>query len=137
MDGCREECVEWGRGDGGRYLRPSIQPHRGVAVSLPARLTYAVVDGDIQLRIELQSEAAGRGKRVALLAPAITALTTATDGTASLHAAHRWASPAPPKLKPFVARAILRIWAGHTSHRATAQCRVIDVYTALTPLFKF
>ena len=100
MDGCREECVEWGRGDGGRYLRPSIQPHRGVAVSLPARLTYAVVDGDIQLRIELQSEAAGRGKRVALLAPAITALTTATDGTASLHAAHRWASPAPPKLKP-------------------------------------
>jgi hypothetical protein len=40
-----------------------------ISVPLPALLTDAVVDCDIDLRIELKSEAIARGERVTLLAP--------------------------------------------------------------------
>ena len=81
MDGCREECVEWGRGDVGHYSRPSIQLHRVVSVPFPAALTDAVVDGDIHQRIELQSEDVERGERVTFLAPLAAPCSTAVHGT--------------------------------------------------------
>jgi hypothetical protein len=49
-------------------------------VPLPARLTDAVIDGDVDLRVELQSEDVGRGEWVALLAPQMTPLPAALDG---------------------------------------------------------
>ena len=56
---------------GGIHPRPrtSTQRHAVVPVPLPARLTDAVVDGDVDSRIEVQSEDVGSGERVALLAP--------------------------------------------------------------------
>ena len=80
-DGGREECVEWRGRDGGHYSCPSIQPHRVVSVPLPAWLADAVVDGDVDVRIQLQSEAVGRGERVTFLAPLAAPCSTTGDRT--------------------------------------------------------
>jgi hypothetical protein len=106
----REECVERGGGCRWYYPRASIQPHRVVFVPLPASLTDVSVDGEVHLRIELQSEGVGRWKWVALLAPTITALPTTTDGTAAFHAA------GPENSKPSSAQTVTRnrgrMWVG-------------------------
>ena len=69
-------------GGGGRYNpSASTQPHRVVSVPLPACLTDAVVDGHVDLWIELQGEDVGRGERVALLAPRMAPPLTSQYGT--------------------------------------------------------
>jgi hypothetical protein len=70
------------------HTRASVQSHAVVPVPFPARLTDAVVDGDVHLRIELQSEDVGRGERIALLAPLVAPQTTAVYRTATLGGGH-------------------------------------------------
>jgi hypothetical protein len=55
-----------------------------VSVSLLARLTDAVVDGDIDVSVQKQSEDVWGGERVVLLTPIILSLPASTDRAADL-----------------------------------------------------
>jgi hypothetical protein len=83
VDG-REERIE--RGRGGKWYNhcASTHLHCVVSVPLPARLTDAVVDAHVDLRIELQSEDVERGEWVALLTPFILSPPASTDGAVDL-----------------------------------------------------
>ena len=57
----------------------AVQLHRVVLVSLPARLTDAVVNGDVDGGVELQRENVGGREWVALLPPAVAPHAAAVD----------------------------------------------------------
>jgi hypothetical protein len=73
VDG-REECIERERRGQRYYTCASIQPPRVVSVPVPTLAADAIVDGDINLGVQLQSEDIWRGEWIAPLAPSITAL---------------------------------------------------------------
>ena len=80
-------------------LHACVHPscHRVVTVPLPARLADAVVDGDVELCIELQSKAVGSGKRMASLAPSVTALCTPIYRAVQLSTWHTGQTKCGPK----------------------------------------
>ena len=87
-DGCREECIE--RGGGWRWYNScaSFQAHRVICVSLPTSLTDTVVDGDINVCIELQCEGVGGGERIASLTPSVAPRTATIHGALSVWRRH-------------------------------------------------
>ena len=102
----RQECVEKRGGDGRHYSGAAVELHRGVSVSLPARLTDAVVDRNVDGAVELQRELIGRRQWVTLLAPAVT------EQPASQHRTLRWRHPGQYQTVPHEANGRGEAWQG-------------------------
>jgi hypothetical protein len=83
-----DEHIERTGGGLGHYTCASIQSNLVISVPLPARLTDTVVDSNIDLWIQLQTEDVGRGERVALLAPVLLPLATSLHRAPPILASH-------------------------------------------------
>jgi hypothetical protein len=85
---CVEEGVE---GVGWRrwlYSGAAGEASVGLLVNVPTLDADAIVDGDVDLRVEEQSKDVRGGKRMTRAAPLVTQQPTAVHGTATLRAGH-------------------------------------------------